>query len=105
MRIALVQQHATVRKEENLKRGLAALEEAAGRGAELVCYAELAFEPFYPQRPAGSNVVSLAEPVPGPITEVFCRSAAELGVVIVINLYERDGEKAYDAAAVYHATP
>ncbi len=52
MRIALVQQHATHDRHDNLERGLLALEEAAADGAELVCYAELAFEPFYPQRPA-----------------------------------------------------
>ena len=46
MRIALVQQHATHDREDNLRRGLDALERAAADGAELVCYAELAFEPF-----------------------------------------------------------
>ena len=72
MRVALVQQHATTNKDNNLARGLTALSEAAGQGAELVCYAELAFEPFYPQKPAGSSVAELAEPIPGPITEAFC---------------------------------
>ena len=80
MRIALVQQHATEDKSDNLKRGLDAFEEAAANNAELVCYAELAFEPFYPQRRAGSNVLELAEPVPGPVTDAFCKKAAELGV-------------------------
>ncbi len=103
MRIALVQQHATQEKEENVRRGLAALAEAAGRGAELVCYAELAFEHFYPQRPAESGVARLAEPVPGPITEAFSRKAAELGVVVVINLYERDGGATYDCSPVIDA--
>jgi beta-ureidopropionase len=103
MRIALVQQHATTNKEDNLRRGLEALAEAAARGAELVCYAELAFEPFYPQRPAGSGVASLAEPIPGPITEAFRRRASELGVVVVINLYERDGEATYDSSPVIDA--
>ncbi|MBD3856947.1 MAG: carbon-nitrogen hydrolase family protein, partial [Acidobacteria bacterium] len=52
MRIALVQQHAIHDRQDNLERGLRALEDAAAAGADLVCYAELAFEPFYPQRPA-----------------------------------------------------
>jgi len=103
MRIALVQQHATPSKKVNVNRGLEALSEAAGRGAELVCYAELAFEPFYPQRPAGPSAADLAETVPGPITEAFRRKAAELGVVVVINLYERDGEYAYDCSPVIDA--
>jgi N-carbamoylputrescine amidase len=103
MRIALVQQHATTNKEDNLERGLAALTEAARQGAELVCYAELAFEPFYPQKPAGSSVTELTETIPGPITEAFRKKAAELRVVVVLNLYERDGEATYDCSPVIDA--
>jgi len=103
MKIALVQHHATANKDENVKRGLGVLSEAAGRGAELVCYAELAFEPFYPQRPAGPTVADLAEPVPGPMTDAFRRKAADLGVVVVINLYERDGKETYDCSPVIDA--
>jgi N-carbamoylputrescine amidase len=103
MRIALVQQHATKDKEDNLRRGLDALTEAAGNGAEIVCYAELAFEPFYPQRPATSDVANLAEPVPGPITDAFCKKAAELGVVVAINLFEREGDRTFDSSPVIDA--
>ena len=53
MRIALVQQHASHDKADNVARGLRAVETAARAGAELVAFAELAFEPFYPQHPAG----------------------------------------------------
>lgn len=100
MRIALVQQRASNDRQDNVRRGLSALAEAARQGAELVCYAELAFEPFYPQRPATSGVADLAEPVPGPVTQAFSKKAAELGVVVVLNLYERAGEAAYDCSPV-----
>ena len=53
MNIALVQQTVTEDKTANVSQGLQALERAARRGAELVVYAELAFERFFPQRPAG----------------------------------------------------
>ena len=52
MRIALIQQHATRDKATNLARGLAAFEAASRQGAQAVGFAELAFEWFYPQRPA-----------------------------------------------------
>ena len=100
MRIALVQQHATLDLEDNLGRGLAALETAAGGGAELVCYAELAFEPFYPQRPADGNPRDMAQEVPGPVTEAFAARAAELGVVVVLNLFERAGDRCFDCSPV-----
>ena len=103
MRIALVQQHATDDRNENLQRGLLALEEAAVAGANLVCYAELAFEPFYPQRPVTGDPRSLAQEVPGPVTEAFSERAASLGVVLILNLYERDGERCFDCSPVIDA--
>ncbi len=103
MNIALVQQRATADKKSNLERGLQAVRTAAGKGAELVCFAELAFEPFYPQTPADGSELRLAEPVPGPTTEVFQHLAAELGVVVVLNLYERAGDLAYDCSPVIDA--
>jgi predicted amidohydrolase len=103
MNIALVQQRATADQKSNLERGLQAVRTAAGKGAELVCFAELAFEPFYPQTPADGSELRLAEPVPGPTTEVFQQLAAELGVVVVLNLYERAGDLAYDCSPVIDA--
>ena len=103
MRIALVQQVATHDLEANVKRGLAALNQAASEGAELVVYPELAFTPFYPQRPSGKDPLALAELIPGPTTQLFCEAARRLGVVVVLNLYERSGEKAYDTSPVIDA--
>ncbi len=103
MRIALVQQEASQDKQHNLERGLEASRRAAGEGAQLVCFAELAFEPFYPQRPASGGEKRLAEPVPGPMTERFQGLAAELGVVVVLNLFERDGEETFDTSPVIDA--
>ncbi len=103
MRIALVQQKATPDRSANVACGLAALQTAAANGAHLVCFAELAFEPFYPQRPAAPGVADRAEPVPGPITEAFQARAAELGVVAVLNLFERDGDRTFDSSPVVDA--
>jgi len=103
MRIALVQQHATADRKNNLARGLAALEEAAKNGADLVCFAELAFEPFYPQRPTAEDPKDLAQEVPGPVTESVAQKAADLGVVVVLNLYERDGDHCFDCSPVIDA--
>jgi N-carbamoylputrescine amidase len=103
MRIALIQQHAQLDKASNVARGLAALEAAARDGAEVVAFAELAFERFHPQHPASGDPLTLAETIPGPITEAFAKKARELGVVVVLNLYERDGARAYDSSPVIDA--
>src|SRR5437016_557038 len=103
MRIALVQQHAAPDKADNIRRGLAALDAAAAHGANLVVFAELAFERFYPQNPADADPLRFAEPVPGPMTEAFAERARRHGIVIVLNLYERDGSRAYDCSPVIDA--
>jgi N-carbamoylputrescine amidase len=103
MKIALIQQHATRDKATNVQRGLAALESAARTGAALACYAELAFEWFHPQRPASGDVRQLAEPLDGPTVAAFERKARELGIVVCINLFERDGDRTFDSSPVIDA--
>jgi len=106
MRVALIQQRAGLDRAENVRRGLLALAHAAAAGAELVCYAELAFEPFHPQRPApasGPALLELAEEIPGPVTAAFMRSARDLGVVVVLNLFERQAGRTFDTSPVIDA--
>ena len=103
MKIALIQQHASADKCENVTRGLAAIDAAAAAGANVAVFAELAFERFYPQHPADDDPHRHAEIVPGPITEAFGERAKRHGIVIVLNLYERDGDRAYDCSPVIDA--
>jgi predicted amidohydrolase len=103
VKIALVQQTATKDKDHNVRCGLEALAHAAREGADVVAFAELAFERFHPQRPAGTAPWRLAETIPGPTTDRFARAARELGVVVVLNLYEREGERAFDTSPVIDA--
>lgn len=103
MRLALIQQHVTRDKAANVARGLAALDAAARNGASLACFAELAFEWFHPQHPASADHAALAEPIPGPTTERFQEKARELGIVVVLNLYERAAHGTFDSSPVIDA--
>ncbi len=103
MKIALIQQHASPDRAANLKRGLAAAREAAAAGARVICFAELAFDRFWPQVPATPEKLALAESVPGPTTESFALLARELGVVVVLNVFEAAGGKTYDSSPVIDA--
>ena len=103
MKIALVQQTASIDRQDNVARGLRALDTAARNGAEVVAFAELAFERFYPQRPALPEPWQLGETVPGPITDAFARAARDLGVVVILNLYEREGRRGFDCSPVIDA--
>jgi beta-ureidopropionase len=105
MKISLIQQHATRDLDENLWRGVAAFREAAGHGAELVAYAELAFLPFLPQVPRETliDVARWAQTVPGPVTEEFAALAKKHGIVVVLNLFEKKGSKTYDSSPIIDA--
>jgi N-carbamoylputrescine amidase len=49
------------------------------------------------------EVATLAESIPGPTTDAFAALAKKLGVVLVLNLFERDGDKCYDCSPVIDA--
>jgi len=103
MRIALIQQHATWDKKENLARGLQAARLAAADGAEVIAFAELAFERFYPQVQATPDLLARAEGLDGPVTSAFQGLARELGVVIVLNLFEAYDGRTFDSSPVIDA--
>ncbi|NOR21835.1 MAG: carbon-nitrogen hydrolase family protein [Candidatus Aminicenantes bacterium] len=103
MKIALIQQHATKDYEKNIKRGIDSFHQAASSGAKLVAFAELAFSTFLPQIPSNQEYLAMAESIPGPTTEQFSKLAKKYGVVVVLNLFERDWERTYDASPVIDA--
>jgi N-carbamoylputrescine amidase len=102
-RIALVQQKCSHDIAGNQQKGLEAVKKAADQGANIICFAELAFEPFYPQVPASKNNLDLSEPVPGPTTDKFSELAKDLNVVVVLNLFERDEDFSFNTSPVINS--
>jgi N-carbamoylputrescine amidase len=77
---------------------------AADQGADIIVFPELAFDFFFPQVRADARYFDWAEPIPGPTTERFQAAAAELGLVTVINVFERAAPgRYYDASPVIDA--
>ncbi|WP_258726634.1 nitrilase-related carbon-nitrogen hydrolase [Cellulomonas sp. NS3] len=77
--------------------------QAAAQGAQVICFQELFYGPYFgiTQDPA---YYEYAESVPGPTTERFATLAAELGIVIVLPVYEEDQPGVlYNTAAVIDA--
>lgn len=103
-RIALVQQKAVRDRVDNLRRALLAMEEAADRGAEIVAFAELAVDRFFPRHAADPSAADLAETIPGPLSRAVAARAQQLSLVTVFNMYElgADGRK-YDSSPVFDA--
>jgi N-carbamoylputrescine amidase len=100
MKIALIQQTAAKNIQENINKGLTSVKKAAAQGAKIICFAELAFTPFYPQKKSDGNNLVLAETIPGNITNQFSVLAKKLGVVIILNLYENLDGKTFDSSPV-----
>jgi N-carbamoylputrescine amidase len=103
MTIAIVQYSVQSAPADAVVRGLDALKRAAASGARLVVFPELSFTTFYPQYPADKEVADLAEPIDGPTVSAFQRAARDLGVVVVINIFERAGDHTYDSSPVIDA--
>ncbi len=63
--------------------------QAAADGAQVICFQELFYGPYFcqVQDPA---YYSYAESIPGPTTERFQALAAELGIVMVLPMYEEE---------------
>lgn len=100
MRAALIQMRAGMERNENLDRAEAMVEQAAKRGAEVVCLQECFATWFFPQR-IDPKDQALAEPLDGPTVTRMRGVAKKLGLVMVVPFYERvmAGEL-YNSAAV-----
>jgi N-carbamoylputrescine amidase len=95
--IGLIQMTCTASPQENVAKCLAKIEDAARRGAKIICTQEL-FTSLYFCQTENHDHFKLAEPIPGPTTEALCAVAAQHEVVIVGSLFERR------APGVYHNT-
>ena len=101
--LGLVQQRAGLDPDENMRRAIDGVREAAARGAQIVCLQEL-FRSQYFCQTENHDYFALAEPIPGPSTERLTALAAELGLVIVASLFEKRAEGLYhNTAAIIDA--
>ncbi len=81
----------------NLDAAERVLRAAAAKGAQVVCLQEMC-STLYFCRAEDPALFGLAEAIPGPATERFASVARELGVVVVLPLFERR------AAGLHHNT-
>lgn len=95
--IGLVQMSCTDDVQANKAKAVQKIREAAAKGAQIICLQEL-FTSLYFCDTEDHAKFSLAEPIPGPSTDLLQPLAAELGVVIIASLFEKR------AAGLYHNT-
>ena len=97
MKIGIIQQSNTADRAANIEKLQKNIRFAADKGAELIVLQELHNGLYFCQT-EDTSVFDQAEPIPGPSTESFGALAKELGVVIVLSLFEKR------AAGLYHNT-
>ena len=97
LKIGFLQQHNTADTENNVRRLADGIADLAHRGAELIVLQELHNSLYFCQVEDVRNF-DLAEPIPGPSTEIYGELAKRYNVVIVTSLFERR------AAGLYHNT-
>lgn len=97
LKVGIVQQKRSADKAENMKKSLEAIRKCADLGAELVVLQELHASLYFCQV-EDVDLFDLAEPIPGPDSELFSQAAKDAGVVLVTSLFEKR------AAGLYHNT-
>jgi len=98
-KIAMGQLSALPKMEDNLKKAAAQIDEAAARGAKLICFPEVGFERFFPAYNHDLTKFASAQPIPGPISDFFAKKARERNIVVIASYLEEGyiGEY-YDSA-------
>ena len=103
IRAAIVQTNWTGDKESMIKAHEDYARQAAAQGARVICFQELFYGPYFCQV-QDAAYYEYAESIPGPTTERFQALAAELGMVMILPMYEQEQPGVlYNTAAVVDA--
>lgn len=97
LKIGFVQQISSGTREENIARSLEGIADCVEKGAALVILQELHCGIYFCQA-EDADMFDMAEPIPGPSTELFGALAQKHQIVLVTSLFERR------AAGIYHNT-
>ena len=98
-KVALIQMSCCSEVEHNRKKALKGVRSAVSKGAEIVCLQEL-FSSTYFCQSEDLKHFNLAEPIPGPTTKIFSEAARELGVVLIVPIFEKRAPGLFHNSAV-----
>ncbi|MBM3871956.1 MAG: carbon-nitrogen hydrolase [Verrucomicrobia bacterium] len=95
--LGLIQTSCSANPADNLTKTLAQVERCAKAGAQIISTQELFRSQYFCQNEDHANF-KLAEAIPGPSTDAFCKLARKHKVVIIASLFEKR------ASGLYHNT-
>jgi beta-ureidopropionase len=95
-----VEKHKTAAIEKHVR----LIRDAKARGAQIVCLQEVFYGPYFCTEQT-TKWYDAVEPIPdGPTTQLMCKLAKELGIVLVVPIYEEEFSGVYyNTAAVIDA--
>lgn len=98
MKVAVVQLNVSEHKEENIEKALRMIDEAAEKGANVVLLPE-----YVDYMDEAHRIVEKAEPIPGPLSELFSQKAKEHGVYLNCgSIHEKiDDQYAYNTSLLF----
>lgn len=99
MKVGLIQQKNSADIKANIAKLQDNIRKAAAMGAELVVLQELHNGLYFCQT-ENTQLFDQAESIPGPSTDSFGQLAKELGIVLVLSLFERRAQGLYHNTAV-----
>lgn len=97
IKLGLIQMACSERPQSNLEKALKRIDEAARRGAQVICLQEL-FRSLYFCQTEEDRHFKLAEPIPGPTSEALGRAAAKNRTVVIGSIFEKR------APGIFHNT-
>jgi len=97
--VTAVQQPCDKDRQSNLDFSIAKIHEAATANADLVVLPELHLGPYFCQNEDHQHF-DLAQPIPGPTTEILSKVAKQLSIVIVSTIFEKRAPGLYHNTAV-----
>ncbi len=100
VKLGLLQHACVADPKANLKKAVALAEQAAKKGAQIICTQEMVTSQYFCQSEE-HRFFDLAEPIPGgPSTVAFQKVAKKYGVVIIASLFEKRASGLYHNTAV-----
>src|SRR3954467_13111372 len=101
--IGIIQDSASDDTAATIAATVERVREAASRGAQIVCLKELFNAPYFCKSQQCERF-DIAEPIPGPTTDTMQKLAKELGIVLIVPIFERQARGVYrNSAAIIDA--
>ncbi len=97
--VGAVQNAVSTNQENNLIKTAKLVEQAAKKGAKIVCLQELYKTRYFPQYPKLEKK-PFSETIPGESSKIFSEIAKKYKVVIIVPIFERDEREHYHNSTV-----